>query len=301
MSNDTTVLSVPKKKVTLRTLVDLKAKGTPASFVTAYDFPSSSFANSAEIDMILVGDSGGMTTLGYKNTLPVTMDEMIHFSKAVCRANKTSFVIGDMPFLSYQVSNELAVQNAGRFIAEAGCDAIKLEGGIRMAARIRAISDSGIAVMGHLGLTPQSLSLAGGYKVYGKTLDEFKLILDDAYAIEEAGASFILLEAMPEEPAGLIRDALKIPVYGIGAGKNLDGQLLILHDLIGAFVGDVNPKFVKQYCNVKDMIIAALAEYNLDVKSKAFPAVEHLYPIDNTELDKIKAYVEHSLSKLMVV
>lgn len=277
-----------RKKVTLGTLKSMRSKGIPASFVTAYDYPSACFADAAGVDMLLVGDSGGMTMLGYKNTMPVTMDEMMHFSKAVCRGNRTAFVVGDMPFLSYQVSNRSAVKNAGRFLAEAGCDAIKLEGGQRMKDRIRAISDAGIPVMGHLGLTPQSLSMQGGYKVHGKSLAEFEMIMEDALEVQKAGASFILLEAMPEIPAGLIRDALKIPVYGIGAGKNLDGQLLILHDLIGSFVGDVSPKFAKRYINVGELVTNALRSYDQEVKQKAFPAEEHVYPMDSAELEKIK-------------
>jgi 3-methyl-2-oxobutanoate hydroxymethyltransferase len=275
----------------------MKTKGIPASYVTAYDYPSACFADAAGIDMILVGDSGGMTTLGYKNTLPVTMEEMMHFSKAVCRGSKTAFVVGDMPFMSYQPSNEIAVLNAGRFISEAGCDAVKLEGGRRMADRIRAISDSGVAVMAHLGLTPQSLSMAGGYKVHGKNLNEFEGLLEDALAIQEAGAAFVLLEAIPEEPAAYIREALSIPVYGIGAGKKLDGQLLILHDLIGAFVGDINPKFAKRYCNVGQIVTDALRQYNQEVKEKVFPALEHTYPINEEELAKIKAFVGKDAKK----
>jgi len=281
-----------RKKVTIGTLRTMKAKGIPASYITAYDYPSACFAEAGGIDMILVGDSGGMTLLGYKNTLPVTMEEMLHFTKAVCRGAKTAFVVGDMPFMSYQSSNELAQRNAGRFIAEAGCDCIKLEGGRKMAERVRAIADAGIAVMGHIGLTPQSLSAAGGYRVYGKTRDEFESLLDDALALEAAGASFVLLEAIPEEPAGYVRDALKVPAYGIGAGRHMDGQLLILHDMIGAFVGDVSPKFAKRYANVGQVITNALSEYSRDVKEGKFPADEHLYPIDAEEAAKIRAYVE---------
>jgi 3-methyl-2-oxobutanoate hydroxymethyltransferase len=242
--------------------------------------------------MILVGDSGGMTLLGYKNTLPVTMEEMLHFTKAVCRGAKTAFVVGDMPFMSYQTSNEVAQINAGRLIAEAGCDCVKLEGGRKMAERVRAIADAGIAVMGHIGLTPQSLSAAGGYRVYGKTRDEFQSILEDALALEAAGASFVLLEAIPEEPAGYVRDALKVPVYGIGAGRHMDGQLLILHDMIGAFVGDVSPKFAKRYANVGEVITGALGAFNRDIKEGKFPAEEHLYPLDPQEAAKIRRYVE---------
>jgi 3-methyl-2-oxobutanoate hydroxymethyltransferase len=281
-----------RKKVTIGALRAMKAKGVTASYITAYDYPSACFAEAAGIDMILVGDSGGMTLLGYKNTLPVTMDEMLHFTKAVCRGAKTAFVVGDMPFMSYQTSNELAQINAGRLIAEAGCDCVKLEGGRKMAERVRAIADAGIAVMGHIGLTPQSLSAAGGYRVYGKTRDEFESILEDALALEAAGASFVLLEAIPEEPAGYVRDALKVPVYGIGAGRRMDGQLLILHDMIGAFVGDVSPKFAKRYANVGKVITDALAEFNRDIKEGKFPAEEHLYPIDPQEAARIRAYVE---------
>jgi 3-methyl-2-oxobutanoate hydroxymethyltransferase len=270
----------------------MKAKGITASYITAYDYPSACFAEAAGIDMILVGDSGGMTLLGYKNTLPVTMDEMLHFTKAVCRGAKTAFVVGDMPFMSYQPSNEVAQINAGRLIAEAGCDCVKLEGGRKMAERVRAIADAGIAVMGHIGLTPQSLSAAGGYRVYGKTREEFESILEDALALEAAGASFVLLEAMPEEPARCVRDALKVPVYGIGAGRYMDGQLLILHDMIGAFVGDVSPKFAKRYANVGEVITNALSEFNRDIKEGKFPAEEHLYAIDPQEAAKIRAYVE---------
>jgi 3-methyl-2-oxobutanoate hydroxymethyltransferase len=269
----------------------MKAKGVPASYITAYDYPSACFAESAGIDMILVGDSGGMTLLGYKNTLPVTMEEMLHFTKAVCRGARSAFVVGDMPFMSYQTSDEVAQINAGRLIAEAGCDCVKLEGGRKMAQRVRAIADAGIAVMGHIGLTPQSLSAAGGYRVYGKTRAEFESILDDALALEAAGASFVLLEAIPEEPAGFVRDALKVPVYGIGAGRHVDGQLLILHDMIGAFVGDVAPRFAKRYANVGQVITDALSAYVRDVKAGAFPSEEHLYPIDPHQAEQIRACV----------
>ncbi|MBM4186126.1 MAG: 3-methyl-2-oxobutanoate hydroxymethyltransferase [Gemmatimonadetes bacterium] len=291
-TSGTAVGNGTRRKVTLGTLRSMKAQQVPASFVTAYDYPSAAFAEAANIDMILVGDSGGMTMLGYHNTMPVTMEEMMFFSKAVCRGAKKAFVIGDMPFLSYQLSNKLAMQNAGRFISEAGCDAVKLEGGKRMAKRIRAIADSGVAVMGHLGLTPQSISLAGGYKVYGKTKKEFESLREDAIAVEDAGASFILLEAIPEEPAGYIRESVSIPVYGIGAGKKLDGQLLILHDLIGAFVGDIKPKFAKRYANIGEQITKALLAYGDEVKSGQFPNLEHTYPIEQHELGAIRELVQ---------
>lgn len=287
-----------RKKVTLHTLKTMKANRELATFITAYDYPSACFADAAGIDMILVGDSGGMTTLGYKNTMPVTMDEMLHFSKAVTRGARCAFVVGDMPFMSYQISNEEAVRNAGRFMAEGGCEAVKLEGGARMAARMRAISDAGIPVMGHLGLTPQSASMQGGYRVQGKTLADFRAILDDALAVQDAGACFLLLEAMPEEPAGYIRETLKIPVYGIGAGRNVDGQLLILHDLIGAFVGDINPKFAKRYAEVGKTIVSALSSYGSDVKAGKFPMPENLYEIDEVNLRSIRDYMNRNIVEM---
>jgi 3-methyl-2-oxobutanoate hydroxymethyltransferase len=280
-------MTTTRKKVSLGALHQLKSKKIPASGITAYDYPSAIFADEAGMDWILVGDSGGMTMLGYKNTMPVKMDEMMQFAKAVTRGAKSAFIIGDMPFMSYQLSNESAVFNAGRFLAEAACDAVKLEGGLPMCDRIRAIVDSGIAVMGHLGLTPQSISLQGGYRVYGKTLKEFKSLLADAKAVEKAGASFILLEAMPEEPARMIRDELSIPIYGIGAGGKLDGQLLILHDVLGTFVGDIDPKFAKRYLEGRKLITQALTEYVAEVKSGAFPGKDNLYPIVTDELAKI--------------
>lgn len=279
-------MSLYRKKVTLKTLLCMKNEGTPASFITAYDYPSACYADEAEIEMILVGDSGGMTMLGYKNTMPVTMNEMLHFTKAVCRGAQHSFVIGDMPFLSYQVSNREAIRNAGKFM-QVGCDAIKLEGGRKMYDRIKAISNAGIPVMAHLGLTPQSLSLAGGYRVYGKNLEELAILISDAQLAEKAGASFLLLEAIPEDPAGIIRDSVDIPVYGIGAGSKLDGQLLILHDLIGSFVGDIKPRFAKRYAFVGDEIKRALSAYRYEVRQGFFPDKDHNYPIEQKELELI--------------
>lgn len=265
-----------RKKVTLRTLHAMRKNQIPASFITAYDYPSAVFAERAGIDMILIGDSGGMTMLGYPNTMPVTMEDMLHFTKGVVRGSKNAFIIGDMPFMSYQICDAEAVQNAGKFMA-AGCDAIKLEGSGAMCDRIRAITDAGIPVMSHLGLTPQSLSLAGGYRVHAKTWDETQKIMKEAQAVERAGASLLLLEAMPESSADMIRQQLNIPVYGIGAGARVDGQLLIFHDLVGSFVGDIKPKFVKQYANVGEMIVNALIEYDKEVKSGQFPNHEYNY------------------------
>lgn len=267
-----------ERKVTIATLAALKAGGQKAVFITAYDYPTATYFDRAGVDMLLIGDSLAMTMLGLPNTLGVTMDDMLPFVRAVGRAAKRAFVIGDLPFLSYQPSDETAVLNAGAFIA-AGCDAVKCEGGERVAHRVRAMTDAGIPVMGHLGLTPQSLSQIGGYRVQGKSLDAVKRITDDALALQDAGAFSILLEAMPAESAGLVRDQLQIPIYGIGAGPNVDGQLVISHDLLGNFVGDIRPRFVKRYAEIGREIERAAREYAADVRSGRFPGPEHCYTI----------------------
>src|SRR5438045_3264886 len=216
-------------RVTVATLAGLKARNEKAVFVTAYDYPTATFADRAGVDMILVGDSAAMTMLGLPSTLQIGLDEMLVFIGAVTRAAKHAFVVGDLPFLSYQPSDETAIRSAGAFIA-AGCDAVKCEGGSRIARRVRAMTDAGIAVMGHLGLTPQSLGQLGGYRVQGKTLAAVELLLQDALALQKAGAFSILLEAVPAEASRYVRERLEIPVYGIGAGPGLDGQLVISHD-----------------------------------------------------------------------
>jgi 3-methyl-2-oxobutanoate hydroxymethyltransferase len=271
--------SGPAKKVSVVTLRNLKARGTKAVCVTAYDYPTAVFADRAGVDVILVGDSAAMTVLGLPNTLSVGMDEMLVFAKAVARGAKRAFVIGDLPFLSYQVSNEEAIRNAGAFIT-AGCDAVKLEGGKRVAERVRAIVDAGIAVQGHLGLTPQSLGQLGGYRVQGKTRAAADRIADEAKALEEAGAFSILLEAVPPESAAHIRAQLSIPVYGIGAGPEVDGQLVISHDLLGNFVGDITPRFVSRLASVDTVVTQAFSEYASQVRDGAFPAERHCYALD---------------------
>jgi len=265
-------------KVTLATLAALKARGEKAVFITAYDYPTATFVDRAGVDLILVGDSAAMTMLGLPNTLGVGMEEMMVFVRAVCRGARRAFVVGDLPFLSYQPSDETAVRNAGAFVA-AGCDAVKCEGGRRAAPRVRAMTDAGIAVMGHLGLTPQSLAQLGGYRVQGKTLDAVRRIADDALALEDAGAFAVLLGAMPAEAAALVADRLGILVYGIGAGPHLDGQLVISHDVLGSFVGDIRPRFVKRYAEVGRDIERAAREYAADVRAGRFPASEHCYPL----------------------
>lgn len=275
-----------RKKVTLLTLQAMKRRGERAVFITAYDFPFGLFADRAGADMILVGDSAAMTTHGHTTTMPITMDEMISHAKAVRRAVKYAFLIGDMPFMSYQPSDRDAIMNAGRFIAEAGCDAVKCEGGRRVAHRVKAMVDAGIVVMGHLGMTPQNMAQMGGYRVQGKTKASYDMLLEDALALQEAGASSLLLEAMPVETAERIRERLRIPVYGIGAGDKVDGQLVIMHDIVGMFE-QFKPKFVKRYCEAGAMIEGAIRQYADEVRSGIFPSREHFYDINGEELKKI--------------
>ena len=276
------------KKVTVNTLAALKARDEKAVFVTAYDYPTATFADRAGVDLLLVGDSAAMTVLGHSNTLSITMTEMLVFARAVARGAQRAFVVGDLPFLSDQVNNDDAIRNAGAFVA-AGCDAVKLEGGVRVADRVRAITDAGIAVMGHLGLTPQSLGQQGGYRVQGKTLAATQRVLDDAIALQEAGAFSILFEALPPESAAYIRERLDIICYGIGAGPHLDGQLVISHDILGNFVGDIAPKFVSRYANLDQIVEAAFRTYAEDVRSQKFPAPKHWYAIDAAEAAALKS------------
>lgn len=269
------------KKKTILDLVQMKRKGEKASWVTAYDYPMASFAEQAGIDMILVGDSLGMVVLGYEGTVPVTMDDCIAHSQAVRRGAPNTYIIGDMPFGSYQVSDEEAVRNACRFLKEADTDAIKLEGGRRVLSRIKAISDAGILVFGHIGLTPQSSGQLGGFKAQGRTVDSARELIKDALAIQEAGAGALLLEAVPPELTAYITKKLTIPVYSIGAGLPCDGQLIICGDMLGLFQA-FTPKFVKKYANVAEIITKAFEEYIADVKGEKFPEDKHVYHITDT-------------------
>ena len=275
-----------RKKKQLHYFLKKREDGEQIVYITAYDYPFALYAERAGVDMILVGDSLGMTTLGYKTTIPVTMDEMISHCQAVTRATETVFVVGDMPFMSYQSSIEDAVKNAGRFIKEAGCDAIKVEGGERIYDKVKAIVDAGIVVMGHLGLTPQNMAQLGGYKVQGKTKEQFESLVIDAVHLQKAGASFILLEAIPCEVAAKIREYITIPVYGIGAGNKLDGQLVIIHDILGMFE-EFKPKFVKRYCEAGQLITGAIIDYCEEVREGSFPSEEHFYNIDEKDLKEI--------------
>ena len=276
------------RKVTVTTLAALKARGEKAVFVTAYYYPTAVFAERAGVDMLLVGDSAAMTVLGHPNTLAITMTEMLVFARAVARGAERAFVVGDLPFLSYQVSDEEAVRNAGAFIA-AGCDAVKCEGGTRVARRVRAMTDAGIAVMGHLGLTPQSLAQQGGYRVQGKTLAAAERVVEDALALQAAGAFAILLEAMPAESAAFVRDRVDVPVYGIGAGPDVDGQLVISHDILGNFVGEIRPRFVSRFAHLDTVVTGAFRAYGAAVREGKFPSEEHLYPIDAAEAAALAA------------
>jgi 3-methyl-2-oxobutanoate hydroxymethyltransferase len=274
------------RKVTTATLHALRARDEPAVFVTAYDYPTAVFADCAGVDLILVGDSAAMTMLGHRSTVQVSMTEMLVFAGAVCRGAERAFVVGDLPFLSYQPSDRDAVRNAGAYIST-GCDAVKCEGGARVARRVQAMTDAGIAVMGHLGLTPQSLGQLGGYRVQGKTLVAAEQLLVDAIALQEAGVFAVLLEAVPAETSAWLRERLDILVYGIGAGPSLDGQLVISHDILGSFVGDIRPRFVSRFAELDTTIINAFYRYATDVRSGRFPAPEHCYPIDPREAERL--------------
>ena len=264
---------------------EMKKRGEKITFLTAYDFPTAQFAEAAGLDMLLVGDSLGMCVYGYSGTIPVTMDQMIYHSEAVSRGASNTFVIGDMPFMSYQSSLEKAVENAGRFLKEANCDAIKLEGGIRIAPQIKAIVEAGIVVMGHIGLTPQSSGQLGGHKAQGRTAETAALVVEDALAVQEAGAQMILLEAIPPEVGKYITEKLTIPVLSIGAGPHCDGQLLIVADTIGQFQA-FTPKFVKKYCNVAQMVTNAMKDYVAEGRAGEFPAAEHCYNMISGEEEK---------------
>ena len=286
-------MTADRKKHSIHTLQEMKRDGKKIVWLTAYDFPTAQFAEAAGLDMLLVGDSLGMCVYGYEGTVPVTMDQCIVHSEAVRRAAPSTFVVGDMPFLSYQVSDEDAVRNAGRFLKEAGVDAVKLEGGKRITPRIRALLDAGIVVCGHIGLTPQSSGQLGGHKAQGRTIESARLLIEDALAIEETGAQLLLLEAVPPEVAGFIARKLRIPVLSIGAGPQCDGQLLIVSDLIGQFQA-FTPKFVKKYCDVATTVTDAMKAYAADVRAGAFPADEHCYHMLKGEAERLpellKAY-----------
>ena len=274
------------KKLNRFDLQKKKESGEQVVWITAYDFATAQFAEKAGMDMLLVGDSLGMCVYGYEGTVPVTMDQCIVHSEAVRRGAPNTFVIGDMPFLSYQVSTEESVRNAGRFFKEANVDAIKLEGGLRVCPQIKAIADAGMLVMGHIGLTPQSSGQLGGFKAQGRTAATALEAIQDARAVQEAGAFALLVEAVPPEVCKIIRDELTIPVYSIGAGIHADGQLMISSDVLGIFQA-FTPKFVKRYANLAGEITKAFEAYVEDVRSLRFPEDKHTYKMIEGELPKL--------------
>ena len=276
-----------KKKFTRFDLQKMKDAGQKAVWITAYDYWTAQFAEQADMDMILVGDSLGMCVYGYEGTIPVTMDQCIWHSEAVRRGAPNTFVIGDMPFLSYQVNSDEAVRNAGRFFKEARVDAIKLEGGRRVCPQIKCIAEGGMLVMGHIGLTPQSTGQLGGFKAQGRTADTALELIEDAKAIQAAGAFSLLVEAVPPEVCKIIREELTIPVYSIGAGIHADGQLMIVSDLLGIFQA-FTPKFVKRYANLGEETLKALSAYAGDVRAGRFPEDKHTYTMVDGELPKLK-------------
>ncbi|HAF49827.1 MAG: 3-methyl-2-oxobutanoate hydroxymethyltransferase [Synergistales bacterium 54_24] len=263
-------------KVTIQQLQKMKAEREKISMITAYDYPSARFVDKAGIEIILVGDSLAMTVMGLDSTVPVTMEEMIHHTKAVVRGVENAMVIGDLPFGSYNQSKEQAIANATRLMKEGGCDAVKLEGGVEMAEITKAIVDAGIPVMGHIGLTPQTISKLGGFKVQGKGAQEAEKLLKSAVALQEAGIFSIVLECVPEEVGRLVTEKLSIPTIGIGGGRYCDGQVLVFHDTLGLFEKFL-PKFVKRYRNLGEEIVKALEEYKQEVKEEKFPGPEHVF------------------------
>ncbi|MFZ5880619.1 MAG: 3-methyl-2-oxobutanoate hydroxymethyltransferase [Chloroflexota bacterium] len=275
-----------RKKVTTLTFRQRKERGEPISMLTAYDYPTALIMDRAGVDAILVGDSLAMVVLGYENTLPVSMDEMLHHARAVARGAKSALLVGDMPFMSYQVSVEEAVRNAGRFLKEAGMDAVKLEGGRERVDAVRAIGSAGIPVMGHIGLTPQSVHQLGGFRAQGRTAQAAKRLLEDAHILEEAGCFSLVLESVPARLASLISARLSIPTIGIGAGAGCDGQVLVTHDLLGLFER-FTPKFVRQYASLHNDMAQAFGQYIADVQARAFPAAEHTVEMADAEWDAL--------------
>ena len=268
-------------------LLAMKKEGKKISMITAYSFPQAQCVDEAGIDIILVGDSLGMVELGYKDTVPVTMDEMLNHTRAVMRGVKRSHVVGDMPFMSYNISREQAVTNAGILYKDGGCDSVKLEGGQEMAPVVKAIVTAGIPVFGHIGLTPQTANMLGGFKVQGKSLDAARKVVDDALSLEEAGAFAIVLEAIPRQLAAIITEKLSVPTIGIGGGLECDGQVLVLHDLVGLF-RRFTPKFVKVYADIYSVQLQAVKSYISDVQEKKFPAEEHTFTMKEEAVAELR-------------
>ena len=277
-------------RVTISDIKEMKARGEKIPMMTAYDYTSARIVDAAGIPMILVGDSLGQVMLGYDSTVPVTMDEMIHHTKAVARGASNALIVGDLPFMSYQTGSTDALRNAARFLQEAGAQTVKLEGGVAMASTVQRLVNAGIPVMGHIGLTPQSVNQLGGYKVQGRTLKSAVRVMEDARALEQAGAFAIVLECVPESLSKLITDRLSIPTIGIGAGNECDGQVQVIHDMLG-LISDFVPKHAKRYASLGDTIAGALRQYAAEVKDRSFPGPSHSYHLKEEVLAELLAQV----------
>lgn len=283
-----------RRKVVITDLQDKKRRGEPLVMVTAYDYPTALLADRAGVDILLVGDSLGMVALGYESTVPVTMEEMVHHTRAVARGCRFAFLVADLPFLSYHVSPAEAIRNAGRLVKEGGAEAVKLEGGREFASTVRAIVDAGIPVMAHLGLTPQTATRLGGYRVQGRTAAAARRLLEDALLLEDAGAFAILVECIPDRVSALLRERLRVPLIGIGAGPRCDGQVLVLSDLLGLY-DRLSPKFAKRYAELGRLATEAVAAYAREVRAGTFPGPEHSFAIADEELAALqRALAEHA-------
>ncbi len=278
-------------KVSVLDVKQAKEEGRKLTMLTAYDYPLGLMAAESGVDIVLVGDSLGMVVMGLNGTVEVTMEDMIHHIKAVVRGCQGPLIVGDMPFMSYNTSIREAIMNAGRLMKEGGCDVVKLEGGVDFAPTVASIVKAGIPVQGHIGLTPQTASALGGFKMQGKDASAAKQIIDDARALEDAGVFSMILEAVPAPLGKLVAEAVNVPVIGIGAGPDVDGQVLVFHDVVGLFDRFV-PKFVKQYTNVRKIIIEALKEFNQDVTEGTFPGPEHSFKMPDEALDQLKDMIK---------
>lgn len=280
------------KKFTITNWAQSKRKGKPITMMTAYDYPSAKFVDEAGINAILVGDSVNMVVLGHESTVSLTLEEQLHHCRAVARGATRPFLVGDMPFMSYEINPIEAVRNAGRFLKEGKMDAVKLEGGEEVAETVRRIVKAGVPVMGHIGLTPQKISQLGGYRVQGRTASAATELLESARALEEAGCFSIVLESMPSIVATQISQRISIPTIGIGAGSGCDGQVLVFHDALGMY-DDLNPRFVKRFANLKNDIVSALSAYRDEVEARSFPAVEHTYTMKPEEEESFQKLIDN--------
>jgi len=276
-----------QERVTVTAVRAMKARGERVAMLTAYDTPTARLLDAAGVDVILVGDSLAMVALGYETTLPVTLEEMLHHTRAVARGAARALVVGDLPFLSYQVSREEALRSAGRMLKEGNAQAVKLEGGLEVAGTVAALLEAGIPVMGHIGLTPQAVHRMGGYKVQGRSAEAAARLLKDAVALERAGAFSLVLEGLPWQVAGAVTEAVGIPTIGIGAGPRCDGQVLVTNDLLGLF-DEFTPKFVKRYANLRETLLQAFGQFREEVRAGAFPGPEHSFSLEAGETERLR-------------